>query len=231
MKIKGGDTLQNKTRLYLSHIINSHAPQYIKQYICESRRSKEGWKLCNTVGFFRSDLEFEDTFPEMHKHLLFVLVDINGEYNPIINRYVNIYKGRDKFKKFTKEFRSKKKAFHWDYPYDDPFTGHLHCFVFDLIQFGIPVKSWSKTLDKFDEGLYSQMFTKDELSKLKGMDKSGNIWKTLIGDKNKEVLKKRIEQTFGTIVVDDDIKEMNELDFPYIKRNEILHWDKFNIKI
>ena len=224
-----GTTVQNRTRSYLSNIIDAHSPNYIKEYICEAKRTKDGWKLCNTVGFFRSDLEFEDTFPELHKHLMFILVDINGEWDDIKGKYKNIYLGREKFNRFTKEFRSRKKVFHWDYPYGNPYTSHLHCFVFDMKQYGIPTKDWSKALDKFDEGLYSQMFTKEELSKLTGINKTGNIWKTLIGDGDKTVLKKRIEQQFGTILKDVDIEHVTEIDIPYLKREEILHYDKFNL--
>lgn len=231
MNIRKGEATQNRTRSYLSNIIISHSPQYIKEYICETRRTKDGFRLCNTRGFFRNDLEFQDTFPNLHKHLLFVLVDINGEYNHVINKYVNIYKGREKFKKFTKEFRSKKRAFHWDYPFDDPFTGNLHCFVFDMEQYGVPVKDWSRALDKFDEGKYSEIFTKKELSGLKGISKTSNLWKTLIGDtSNREILKQRIKNQFGTILKDTDLEKHTELDIKPIPRFEVLHWEKFNTK-
>jgi len=226
-----GRTCNNRTRSYLSNIIDSVSPNYVREYICEARRTKDGWKLCNTVGFFRNDLEFEDTFPNLHKHLMFILVDINGEWDDIKSKYKNIYSGREKFQKFTKEFRSKKKAFHWDYPFDDPFKGYLHCFVFDMEQYGVPVKDWSRAFDKFDEGKYSQMFTKEELSKLTGVNKTGNIWKTLIGDGDKTVLKKRIEQQFGTVLMDKDVEHVVELDIRPLHRFEVLHWDKFNKKI
>lgn len=219
----------NRTRSYLSNIIISHSPQYIKEYICETRKTKDGYRLCNTRGFFRGDLEFQDTFPNLHKHLLFILVDINGEYNELIGKHVNIYKGREKFKKFTREFRSKKRAFHWDYPFDDPFTGNLHCFVFDMTQYGVPVKDWSKTLDEFDKGNYSQMFTKEELGNLKGISKESNLWKTLSGQKDKELLKKRVEQHFGTILTDEDVKDYDNLDLPPLPREECLNWSKFNL--
>ena len=229
MNFKKGEAVTNRTRSYLSNIIDSVSPSYIKEYICEARRTKDGWKLCNTVGFFRNDLEFEDTFPDLHKHLMFILVDINGEWDDIKSKYKNIYGGREKFQRFTKEFRSKKKAFHWDYPFDDPYKGYLHCFVFDMEQYGVPVKDWSVAFDKFDEGKYSQMFTKDELSKLTGVNKTGNIWKTLIGDGDKTVLKKRIEQQFGTVLMDKDVEHIIELDIKPLPRFEVLHWDKFNI--
>jgi len=226
-----GKTIQNKTRSYLSNIIDSTlTPNWIRSYITEARRTKDGWKLCNTVGFFRNDLEFEDTFPELHKHLMFILVDINGEWDDLKGKYKNIYAGRDKFKKFTKEFRSKKKSFHWDYPFDDPYKGYLHCFVFDMEQYGVPVKDWSKSLDMFDEGKYSQMFTKEELSKLTGINKAGSIWKTLVGDGDKTVLKQRIEKQFGTILMDKDVEHMVELDIKPLPRFEVLNYDKFNLK-
>ena len=181
MKFVQGHAYKNRTRSYLSNIIDSNlSPNWVRNYLCEAKRTKDGWKLCNTVGFFRSDLEFEYTFPLLDKHLMFILVDINGEWDEVKGKYKNIYLGREKFNKFTKEFRSRKKVFRWDYPYGNPYTSHLHCFVFDMKQYGIPVKDWSKALDKFDEGLYSQMFTKEELSKLTGINKTGNIWKTLI---------------------------------------------------
>lgn len=220
----------NRTRSYLSNIIISHSPQYIKQYICETRRTKDGYRLCNTRGFFRGDLEFQDTFPNLHKHLLFVLVDINGEYNELIQKHVNIYKGREKFKKFTKEFRSKKRAFHWDYPFDDPFTGTLHCFVFDMTQYGVPVKDWSKALDEFDEGNYSKMFTKKELEGLKGINKESNLWKTLTGNSDKEILKQRIKDQFGTVLTREELKSYSELDIKPIPKFEMLNWAKFNEK-
>lgn len=230
MVTKKGEAITNRTRSYLSNIIDSCSPSYIKNYICEARRTKDGWKLCNTVGFFRNDLEFEDTFPDLHKHLMFILVDINGEWDDIKGKYKNIYGGREKFQRFTKEFRSKKKAFHWDYPFDDPYKGCLHCFVFDMEQYGVPIKDWSVAFDKFDEGKYSQMFTKDELSKLTGVNKTGNIWKTLIGDGDKTVLKKRIEQQFGTVLMDKDVAEYSELDIPFLQRDEVLNYSKFNLK-
>jgi len=231
MKFVQGHAYKNRTRSYLSNIIDSNlSPNWVRNYLCEAKRTKDGWKLCNTVGFFRSDLEFEYTFPLLDKHLMFILVDINGEWDEVKGKYKNIYLGREKFNKFTKEFRSRKKVFHWDYPYGNPYTSHLHCFVFDMKQYGIPVKDWSKALDKFDEGLYSQMFTKEELSKLTGINKTGNIWKTLIGDGDKTVLKKRIEQQFGTILKDVDVKCVTELDIPYLKREEFLNYDKFNLK-
>ncbi len=226
-----GKTVQNRTRSYLSNIIDSVSPSWIKEYLCEARRTKEGYKLCNTVGFFRNDLEFEDTFPNLHKHLMFILVDINGEWDDIKGKYKNIYSGREKFQRFTKEFRSKKKNFHWDYPYDDPFKGYLHCFVFDMTAYGVPVKDWSKSLDKFDEGQYSQMFTKEELAKLTGINKAGSIWKTLVGDKqHRDVLKTRIEKQFNMVISHKDLPETDELDLPFEKRQEILNWDKFNLK-
>lgn len=227
--IEKGSTVTNRTRQYLSGILSSASPQYIREYILEAKRTKEGWKLCNTIGFFRSDLEFEDTFPDLHKHLMFILVDINGEWDNINNKYKNIYSGREKFQKFTKEFRSKKKAFHWDYPYDDPFKGYLHCFVFDMEQYGVPVKDWSKSIDKFDAGLYSQMFTKEELSKMK-LDKESNIYKTLVGDGDKSVLKERIKKQFGTVLMDKDVEHNLELDIPPMPRQEVLSWSKFNLK-
>jgi hypothetical protein len=231
MNFTKGECFSNRTRSYLSNIIDSTlTPNWIRSYITEAKRTKDGWKLCNTVGFFRNDLEFQDTFPDLHKHLMFILVDINGEWDDIKGKYKNIYAGREKFQRFTKEFRSKKKAFHWDYPFDDPFKGYLHCFVFDMEQYGMPVKDWSKSIDKFDEGKYSQMFTREELSKLTGVNKTGNIWKTLVGDGDKTVLKKRIEQQFGTVLRDVDVAEHTELDIPYLKRDEILHYDKFNLK-
>ena len=230
MKLEVGKTVQNQTRSYLSNIIDSVSPSWIKKYICEAKRTKDGWKLCNTVGFFRSDLEFEDTFPLLDKHLMFILVDINGEWDEVKGKYKNIYLGREKFNKFTKEFRSRKKVFHWDYPYGNPYTSHLHCFVFDMKQYGIPAKDWSKALDKFDEGLHSQMFTKEELSKFTGINKTGNIWKTLIGNGDKMVLKKRIEQQFGTILKDVDVEHMTELDIKPLMRDECLNWSKFNLK-
>lgn len=229
MKFKQGESITNKTRSYLSNIITTSSPNWVREYLCEVKRTKDGWKLCNTVGFFRSDLEFEDTFPEMHKHLMFILVDINGEWDDVKGKYKNIYVGRDKFKKFTKEFRSKKRNFHWDYPYDDPFKGYLHCFVFDMTAYGIPVKDWSKTLDNFDQGHYSQMFTKEELAKW-NTAKTGNVWKTLIGDGDKTVLKQRIEKQFGTVLRDVDVEGHTELDIPYLKREEYLNFDKFNLK-
>ena len=45
-----------------------------------------------------------------------------------------------------------------------------------------------------------------------------------------EVLKKRIEQQFGTILKDVDVKCVTELDIPYLKREEFLNYDKFNLK-
>lgn len=224
-----GETIQNRTRLYLSSIISSSSPNWIREYILEARRTKEGWKLCNTLGFFRSDLCFEDTFPDLHNHLMFILVDINGEWDSINGKYKNIYSGREKFQRFTKEFRSKKKAFHWDYPFDDPFKGYQHCFVFDMEQYGMPVKDWSKAIDKFDEGKYSQMFNKEELSKMK-LDKESNIYKTLIGDGDKTVLKQRIEKQFGTILKDKDVEHMVESDIKPLRRDECLNWSKFNLK-
>lgn len=232
MNFKKGEAITNRTRSYLSNIIDSPncTPNWIRSYICEAKRTKDGWKLCNTVGFFRNDLEFEDTFPDLHKHLMFILVDINGEWDDIKGKYKNIYAGREKFQRFTKEFRRKKKAFHWDYPFDNPYTGYLHCFVFDMEQYGVPVKDWSKAFDKFDEGKYSQMFTKEELSKLTGINKAGSIWKTLIGDRDKSVLKKRIEQQFGTVLMDRDVEHLAELDIKPLSRFEVLNYDKFNLK-
>jgi hypothetical protein len=161
---------------------------------------------------------------------MFILVDINGQWDTVKGKYVNIYLAREKFNKFTKEFRSKKKAFHWDYPYGNPYTSGLHVFVFDMQAYGVPVKDWSKSLDKFDEGLYSQMFTKEELSKFTGVNKTGNIWKTLIGEKDKNVLKERIKQQFGTILKDVDVEHLTEIDIKPIRRFEVLNFDKFNLK-
>lgn len=230
MNILRGETISNKTRSYLSNIIDSHSPSWIREYICEAKRTKNGWKLCNTLGFFRNDLEFQDTFKDAH-HLMFILVDINGEWDDIKGKYVNIYSAREKFNRFTKTFRSRKKGFHWDYSYGDPYTSNLHVFVFDMQAYGTPVKDWTKTLDKFDEGLYSQMFSIDELSKLTNINKTGNIWKTLIGNKDKNVLKERIKAQFGTVLVDDDVKHIKELDIKPLPRFEVLNWAKFNINV
>ncbi len=100
-----------------------------------------------------------------------------------------------------------------------------------MTAYGVPVNDWSNSLDKFDEGQYSQLFTKEELAKLTGINKAGSIWKTLVGDKqHRDVLKTRIEKQFNMVISHKDLPETDEFDLPFEKRQEILNWDKFNLK-
>lgn len=221
-----GQTVSNRTRSYLSPIVASHSPNFIREYICATRKTQNGYKLINTVGFFRGDLEFEDVFEA--KDYLFIMVDTNGEWDEVNKKYRNIYKGREDFKKFVRQFRSRKKIFHWDYPYGNPFTSPYHIFVMDMKAYGFPPKDWSKTLTHFDKGEYSKMYDKTELGNL-GFSKNHPSYQVLSG--TKDLLKSKIEGYFGTILTDEDVKNMAEGDIPPLKRDEVLHWNKFNLKI
>lgn len=220
-----GQTVQNRTRSYLSPIINSYSPNFIREYICASRRTKDGWKLTNTVGFFRGDLEFEDTFGES-KNYLFIMVDVNGEWDDVNKRYRNMIKGRSDFNKFTKQFRSRKKIFHWDYPYGDPFKSPYHIFVMDMEHYGLPPRNWAETLKHFDKGDYSKMYRQSEINSL-GLSKENPSYLVLSGKKDFSLLKSKIEKQFGTILKDVDIEHFTEADIPPLQRNEILNYGKF----
>ena len=228
--VKKEHTIQNKTRLYLSNIFTSFASKWVKDYICQSRRIKDGWVLCNTRGFFRGDLEYYDMFSKKDNNsLLFVVVDINGEWDSINNKYRNIYSGREQFNTFLRQFRKTKTGCCYDYPYGNPYTSNLHVFVFDMTEFGYPKQNWSNSIKQFDLGIYSKMYSPSQLSKMR-LTKDGNIWKTLTGMDDKEVLKERIKQEFGH-VKSKNIPDVAELDFPPLLRNEMLNYGKLKNKV
>jgi len=217
-----GQVYNNRSKKYLGSILYD-CPSWIKSYILKTTHKGT---LANCNGFFLGDLEYRSATKDTHKYLLFIVTDINGEYNETKCIYKNISSGRNDFRSFLKEFRKNKKYGHWDYVFGDLYHSHRHVFVFDMSQ-------WSKSFDAFEEGKYSKMFTQDELkrigiTKVRG-GKINEIWQTFTGDISaKEIFKKRIQKEFGTILKDDDVATMDtkELDIKYFPQQEILHYTK-----
>lgn len=217
MRFYRGEVYSNRTIRYLGHIMTG-SPAWIKKYILKPNPAGE---LANVTGFFRGDIEYTEATGDNYDYLLFVLVDINGEYVKRTQQYKSIEAGRREFKQFLTDFRSNKKHSHYDYVFGDLNSSHRHVFVFD-------VGTWAKSVDAFDAGKYSEMFNDEELKQL-GIHKTykgeiNTIWQTFKGDKKaKNLFIKRIEKEFGTLLKDSDIADVKELDIPIIKNQEYLN--------
>lgn len=211
MRITNGELIENKTRKYLALILRdkSEWPDYLRNYL-----------INNYVGFFRGDVEFNNATGNKNQNLLFVVVDINGEWVPQLGRYKSIAKGRRDYKNFLLQWRQKKTGGYkvWDYVINDLHKSNHHVFVLDISNF-------RKTVEAFDEGKYSEMFNDAELRKL-GVTKTKNgqlsslyaTFKKL--PEAKSLFQKRIEKEFGVIISDDNI---SELDIPPIRKQEYLN--------
>jgi hypothetical protein len=217
IEITKGETFKNRSYKYLSHLFEG-SPQWVKSYICE--QTSQG-KLANVAGYFRGDIQYTEATGDDTSHLLFVLVDTYGEYIEKLNRYKDISKARETFKQFYKNFKKNKGSHnHYDYVYGDLHNSQYHVFVFNMSQ-------WAKTIDAFDEGLYSKMFNDAELKTLKIYKtingKPNTLWLTFKADKTaRELFKKRVAAEFG--VSESYVSELeNELDIKPLKRMEILN--------
>ena len=220
MLFREGEIHFNRSLKYLHHCLKD-CPKWLTDYLLKLNAKKE---YANIVGFFRGDLEYSDATGDKNNHLLFVLVDINGEYVEKLNKYKSIELGRRDFKTFLKEFRKNHKWGYYDYVFGDLYHSHRHVFVINL-------GNWSKSIEMFDEGKYSQMFTDEELKRL-GITKTigGNpnhLYLTFKADKTaKSLFQTRIRNEFGTVLSEKDMEDVTELDIKFLPQDEILNYKK-----
>lgn len=221
IKLEKGKCYENRTKKYLS-IILLECPDWIKSYLLRTNPMKQ---LVNINGIFRDDTEYRNATGDTNPYLLFVVVDINGEYLHTMNKYRSIENGRVEFRNFLKLFEQNKKWGRYNYVFDSNLYGsHRHVFVLNI-------KEWAKSVDEFDGGNYSKMFTLPELKKLKVYKMDGKVpnslYQTLTADPEaKYLFKARVEKEFGTILGDVDVEKVVELDIPSSPKMEVLNFDK-----
>lgn len=207
-----GEIFDNKTNKYLKPILNDGAyyPTYLKNYL-----------LKNYCGCFIADLQYSELFPD--QYLLFIVVDINGEYVDKMQQYRSIERGRRDYKEFLKQWQTKKVGGYkvYDYVWGDLDKSHRHVFVLNI-------ENYKEAKDYFDKGQYSKMFNQAELKKLnitktKG-GKLSRLYATFTKSESaKQLFKERVEKEFGTVLNDVEVEQVDEFDTPPLKRNEVLN--------
>ena len=210
-----GEIYDNKAGRYLKPLLNNRElyPTYLKNYL-----------LKNYCGCFIADLQYSELFPD--QYLLFIVVDINGEYVDKMQQYRSIERGRRDYKEFLKQWQAKKVGGYkvYDYVWGDLDTSHRHVFV-------LGIGDYKKAQDYFKKGQYSKMFSEGDLKKLnitktKG-GKLSNLYATFTKSKEaKKLFKERIEREFGTVLSDVEIDKVVEYDVPPINKHEILNYEK-----
>lgn len=185
--------------------------KYRKQY---ENKTSEYLSPCLKEGYSRI---FEVKFKEMFV-LAYGIGDKVIEENPnfiignkspifiLIDTFANKRKSED----FIYWIRY-QSYFIKDYPMD--LIGRAHMIILDF-----PSK-YSNAYDKFLEGRYSEMFTKEEIDKL--FQKDSYEYKVLTKDKSLiPVFAKKLKETFELSSLKDDDLIDNELDFPYTLQQE-----------
>ena len=107
-----------------------------------------------------------------------------------------------------------------DYPFDDMLKGRQHMVVLRIPD------TYDHAYDQFIKGRYSKMYVKEEIARFYD-DRYTNereIKDILLRRPNaKKAFMEKIRNTFGTIVTDTDMLEI-EYDFPPEKRKEIFNY-------
>lgn len=215
MKFIRGEVYNTKAGSYLKPLLNDGAyyPAYLKNYL-----------LRNYCGCFIGDLQYSELFPD--KYLLFIVVDINGEFVERMGQYRSIEKGRKDYKEFLKQWQSKKVGGYkvYDYVWGDLDKSHRHVFVLNI-------DNYKLAKDYFDKGQYSKMFNQAELKKLNITKTKGGQLSSLYAtftksEHAKQLFKNRIEKEFGTVLTDAEIGKIAdfEADVPPNKKFEILNY-------
>lgn len=157
------------------------------------------------------------------QELLFVIFDTRGCYREDKQMYLNVEKGKEKFKNFLKYVRT-NKHYHDDYW----FGTSQYCIVFDL-------KSLSDTYWNFFCSSYSRMYNKGQLKTIgitkkqmiQGKEGYNPVYAVLTGEKEvgTVVLKSKIYEYFGT---EDLPEEPAEYDIPWYMEEELLNYKYIN---
>lgn len=151
--------------------------------------------------------------------LLFVLFDINGPYNTTKNFYVDVKKGKGRFRDFLL-FVRKSSWYSDDYWYQKG----QHCIVFDLRKF-------EQSYLMFLQSKFSEMYSKEQLKAMeipkefmKNKKKVPNyIYAVLSKDSEigRKYLAHQIYEHFGTKTLPD---EPDEFDITWIPNQEIFNY-------
>lgn len=207
-----GEVFMNKTYKYLLPIINTYSKEFIHHYNTVS----ESLLACGI-----NDVKYELATMEKNTHLLFLIYDTNGKFDPVKKMYKDLKLSKSNFNKYLSFVRSYTHYIN-DY-YFDNVRGNRHCVVFK-----VPTK-YKQAYDKCLESKFSLMFTKSELTELKINPKTRSgkpdlRYLVLTKDNSyRQQFEELVNKTFDTnITLEQDV----ELDFPFIKGNEI-----FNYKI
>lgn len=198
---------KNKTVRYLLPVINTYSNEWKYQF-----KNANAGLLAVAVG----DIKYDSAKGIKTEYALFMLFDINGQFDVNKRSHTDPMLGRTIFNAFLKQAR--KSIHHIDDYYFNPIhngtkQNHLCCVVTKV------PKKYKKSYDAFLQGAYSKMYSDDDIKEL-GIakklsdDSISPIWSVLKKDKQyKKHFEQIINDKFDTHITIEE-KDERELDFP-----------------
>lgn len=211
-KIPKGSLYKNKTNKWLRPILQYILPEYIKKYF------KLRQFNIKVLGYFRGDVLYKDATEDKSKDLIFLVMDTRGRLVKGLKKpqYENTVKAKRDFNLLLREIRKSRYAY-CDYPCSLK-NKELHIIVFKI-------KGWEKSFEAFDEGKYTDIFTKSELFKLRFTNAKEIHWIVNKDPRAKEIFENSIREKFG-VIKDRNIPNTEQYEIPPLKKEEILNFKK-----
>lgn len=211
IEITPGVIFSNRTYKYLSPSMKLYGEEFIAKL-------RLLYGLAIGVQDYGFNTSSEDRKLENNIYYVF---DVNGQFT--FGKHIEIEKSRIDFYKVLSWLRE-QSYFVKDYPFDSGRNGNKHVVVLKLPKEGM--------IDKFVNGQYSKLYTKEELDKI--INKTNKVLKSTVPNPIYSVLSKDEEfkeeylqilnSTFNSRLTINDISHHNEYDIPPFLKNEILRW-------
>lgn len=206
MKIVLGEVYLNRTRLYLTPIVNTYGKTLTARL---NQTAILAWGLYDVL-YLKAKGKSE------LKHHLFVLQDPGGKYSANLERYINRTAGAKIYNAWLEYVRS-TRYYVDDYVFEPLIKNDHHGH---MVMFQIPDR-FRGAYDRFLEDKFSEMYNKNNLEDLKIRKKlpTGSesvVWKVLTKQEDyKEEFIEKINRLYGTSVA--DIIDVQEFDSHSIK--------------
>lgn len=220
--MKGHNRLKqnpNKTFRYLWPIVNLFGKTFLREL--GALTSYANYEISDSiVRLGVGDFLFYRAKGHDIRELLFCIIDVNGCYDADKDKYIDVNKGKQRFKDFLKYIRN-SPYYYEDYWYRE----NQHCIVFNLEKF-------NDTYRAFFKSEYSKMYDKKRLNDVnitpfvlvRGKKQDSAQYAVLTKDERVgiTVLKERLYEEFGTRVLPDN---PTEYDTPWMIKHEFFNFN------